>query len=186
MKKIFCASALLLALGLSVFSSCDKVKDLAKVNLNLDNADGEFTIPVLVTTGDVTLGTDDIYVNLDSMIKAQNSQVSAKNIKEVRVKSCELTLSNGDSKNNFSVLESCKLEVKSNTKAEFITLASVSNNPDTEAQSLNLPVNSSLDLKDYFLSANTFSYRVSGKTRKTTDKELNCKVLVKYTITAGL
>jgi hypothetical protein len=186
MKKIFYTLAAFLMIGAIGISSCNKIKELAKVNFNLDNADGEFTIPVIIAAGEATLGTDDIYMNLDSIIKAQNSKVGAGNIKEVKIKSCELTLTNGDSKNNFSALESCKLEIKSNVKADYIKMASVENNPDVASQSLNLPVESSLDLKDYFLSANQFTYRVSGKTRKTTDKELNCKVLVKYTIVAGL
>lgn len=187
MKKImYTFSVFLVAALLLNIYSCDKIKDLAKVNFNMDNSDGEFTIPAIVTVGEASFGTDDIYMNLDSIIKAQNSKVGSNNIKEVKIKSCELTLSNGDSKNNFSALESCMLEMKSNVKPDFIKMAAVSNNPDVEAQTLNLPVESSLDLKDYFLSANQFTYRVSGKSRKTTDKDLNCKILVKYTIVAGL
>jgi hypothetical protein len=187
MKKIIYAfSATLIAAALFNCYSCNKIKDLAKVNFSMDNSDGEFVIPAIVTVGEANLGTDDIYMNLDSIIKAQNSKVGSGNIKEVKIKSCELSLTNGDSKNNFSALESCKLEIKSNVKADFIKMAAVSNNPDVEAQTLNLPVESSLDLKDYFLSANQFTYRISGKSRKTTDKDLNCKILVKYTIVAGL
>lgn len=186
MKKIMYTVAAFLLLGSLSFMSCDKIKELAKVNFNLDNADGEFTIPIIISVGEQSLGTDDIYMNLDSIIKAQNSQVGAANIKEVKLKSCELSLSNGDSKNNFSALESCTLDIKSNVKTEYVRMAGTTSNPDAESQTLNLPVESSLDLKEYFLSANQFSYRISGKARKTTDKELRCKVLVKYTIVAGL
>lgn len=186
MKKIIYTAAALLTLSFATLSSCDKIKSLAKVNFNLDNADGEFNVPALLAIGEVSLGTDDVYINLDSIIKAENGEVGSKNIKEVHVKSVQLTLTNGDAKNNFSALESCKMEIKSNVKTEFVTMASVTNNPDVEAFTLNMPVESSLELKDYFLNANVFSYRISGKTRKTTDKELNCKVLVKYTIVAGL
>lgn len=186
MKKVIYTVAALLMLGTIGFSSCDKIKDLAKVNFNLDNADGEFTIPVIIAVGEQSLGTDDIYMNLDSIIKEQNSKVGAGNIKEVKIKSCELSLTNGDSKNNFSALESCTLDIKSNVKTNFVRMAGTTSNPDVESQTLNLPVESSLDLKDYFLSANQFTYRITGKSRKTTDKELKCKVLVKYTIVAGL
>lgn len=186
MKKFIYTLSALMMIGLIGSTSCNKIKDLAKVNFNLDNADGEFTIPAIVAVGEQSLGTDDIYMNLDSIIKAQNSKVGSSNIKEVKITSCQLSLTNGDSKNNFSALESCTLEIKSNVKTDFIKMAGVSNNPDVEAQTLNLPVESSLDLKNYFLSANQFTYRISGKSRKKTDKELKCKVLVKYTITAGL
>lgn len=186
MKKVIYSLATLLTVGLISFSSCDKIKDLAKVNFNLENADGEFTIPVIVAAGNAQLSTSDIYMNLDSIIKAQNSKLGADNIKEVKISSCDLSLTNGDVDNNFSVLESCMLEIKSNTKTEFVKMANLSNNPDVEAQNLSLPVESSLDLKDYFLSATQFSYRITGKARKTTNKELKGKVLVKYTIAAGL
>ena len=186
MKKAIYSLAALLTIGLVSFSSCDKIKDLAKANFNLENADGEFTIPVILVAGDAQLNTTDIYMNLDSIIKAQNSKLGAGNIKEVKITSCDLNLTNGDAANNFSVLESCMLEIKSNTKTDFVKMANLSNNPDVEAQTLSLPVESSLDLKDYFLSATQFSYRISGKARKTTDKELKGTVLVKYSIVAGL
>lgn len=186
MKKIIYAFSALLLAGVVAFSSCDKVKDLVKVNFNLENASGEFSVPALTAVGEVSLGTDDVYINLDSIIKAQNAEVNSKNIKEVRLTSCELVLQNGDAKNNFSALESCKLQLASNVKPEFITMASVENNPDVVAYTLVLPVDNSLDLKDYFLNATTFSYKVSGKTRKTTDKPLDCKIVVKYNIVAGL
>jgi hypothetical protein len=51
MKKAIYTVAALLMLGTISFSSCDKIKDLAKVNFNLDNADGEFTIPVIIAVG---------------------------------------------------------------------------------------------------------------------------------------
>lgn len=186
MKKIIYASTLLVALGATLLVSCNKLKELAKVNFNLDNADGEFTIPVLTAAANVSISSKDVYLNLDSIIKKQNSEISAANIKEVRLQSCELTLTNGDDVNNFGALESCNLEIASNVKTQYVKMAGVSNNPDKIAQTLSLPVETSLDLKEYFLSANKFSYRISGKSRRATTKELNCKVLVKYTITAGL
>lgn len=185
MKKVFYSITTLL-LSLSLFSSCDKLKDMAKVNFNLENGDATFTMPVITTTGEMTINASNIYINLDSMIKAQNSDLGADNIKEVRIKSCEMTLNNGDEKNNFSAIENCKIELSSNINTDNIEIASVTNNPDVAAQILPLNVNESLDLKAYFMNATEFSYRMSVKTRKTTDKELDCKIIVKYTIVAGL
>jgi hypothetical protein len=173
-------------MGIVGFSSCDKLKDLAKVNFDMDNADGEFSIPIITSIGEQNLGTDDFYMNIDSTIKAQNSEVGSANIKEVKIKSCELSLTNGDSKNNFSAFESCTLEIKSNAKSTFVKMAGTSSNPDVEAQTINLPVESTLDLKDYFVNGSQFTYRITAKTRKKTDKELKCKVMVKYNIVAGL
>ncbi len=182
MKKL-----LFLCTVLAVLSSCDKVKELASVNFNMDSAEGEFTIPVLTTTGTVTFDADQVYINLDSLIKDQNAEVGVGNIKEVRIIECSLELLNGDEQNNFSVLESCKLALASNVNPSFITIAEIKDNPDEANNKLDLPVsNPELELKDYFMNANQFSYRVSGTCRKTTDKELQCRVHVKYRIKAGL
>jgi len=185
MKKITFTSLFLLALGLITCCSCNKIKDLAKINFNLDNADGEFTIPV-IPAGDASLGSAAVYLNLDSIISAQNSKLSASNVKEVHIKTCQLVLLNGDKDNNFSALESCSIKVNSNTKADYITMASVSDNPDQESYTLDMTVDQSVDLKDYFLNANVFTYQVAGKSRKATTKALQCQVKVTYTITAGL
>lgn len=186
MKKLILVSLFALLGVALVSSSCNKLKELAKVNFDLENADGEFVIPIIARTGDVSVNAADIYLNLDSVIKAQNSQVGAKNIKEVHIKSCELMLKNSDAASNFSALESCNLEISSNVKADWVKVAGVDSNPDTESSTLSLNPNNSLELKDYFLSATQFSYRISAKARKTTSKELQCKAIVKYTIVAGL
>lgn len=189
MKKVLLSviTVLILCAGLAGLSSCNKIKDLASVNFTLDNAEGEFTIPVLTTTGTETFNADQVYINLDSLIKDQNQEVNAGLIKEVRIISCSLELLNSDEQNNFSVLESCKLALASNVNPDFITIAEISNNPDEAKDKLELPLsNPELELKDYFISATQFSYRVVGTTRKTTDKELQCRVRVQYRIKAGL
>ncbi len=187
MKKIIhlglwalCISALL------NLSACDKLKEAAKVNLNLSNNDGNFTIPIILNTGQQNVGVDEIYINLDSLIKAQNSKVGANNIREVKITKCQLDLSNGDAENNFSALQSCSMEIKSNVNTAYIKIAGINDNPDVESQSLNLPVESQLDLKDYFLSAHTFGLQLSANARKTTTKELQCQVTIHYTLVAGL
>lgn len=186
MKRILLSLMALTTIGMLTFSSCDKVKGLVKVNLNIENAQGEFDIPAVPGIYDIDITSDDIYINLDSMISAESKEVNSKNIKEVRVKSCKLVLSNGTKDNNFSALQSCKMEIKSNVKKDYITLAEVANNPDTVAYELNLPVNDKLELKDYFLNANTFTYHITGKTRKPVTAPLNCKVVVNYSLVAGL
>lgn len=179
MKKTILAS--LLFLGMASFVSCDKVKDLATISITLDNADGEFTIPVIPVPGSAALGAAEVPVNLDSVIKEQNTQFSTNNIKEVRIKSCELIMLDGNSDNNFSALESCSIQISSDKNTEPQTMAEVSNNPDTEAYTLNLPVNSGVELKSYFLNATRFTYVVTGTARKATDKPIRCQVKVKYT-----
>ncbi|MGC4079338.1 MAG: hypothetical protein QM702_20315 [Rubrivivax sp.] len=186
MKHTLRTTLTLLAIGLFTLSSCNKLKDLAKVTLNIQNEDGEFDIPATSSLIDIVIESNDVHLNLDSMISAQNSKVSSKNVKEVHIKSCQLKLTNGTADNNFSALQSCKLEVKSNVNTTYIALAQMDSNPDSAAYVLNLPVNDQLELKDYFLSANTFSYRISGKTRKPVTAPLHCQIIVNYSLVAGL
>lgn len=187
MKKLHILSIALLSLVLlSGLNSCNKLKDLAKVNINLDNSDGQFTIPIVTTPGTENVMVSDVYINLDSIIKAENEKVGVGNIKEVKLTSCKLNLTNSDASNNFSALQSCYIQVKSNSKSEFTKMASVDNNPDVEASTLDLPVNAGLDLKDYFLNANTFTFSLGITSRKATTKELKGNVVVKYTLVAGL
>lgn len=186
MKRILLSTIALAGIAVFSFSSCNKLKDLAKVSLNIENGQGQFDIPAASGIYDIDIVSEDIYINLDSMISGQNKELSAKNIKEVRVKSCKLVLQDGTKDNNFSALESCKLDIKSNAKKDYVTLAQVANNPDSVAYELNLPVNSNLELKDYFLSANTFTYHITGKTRKALTAPLKCKVIVNYSLVAGL
>jgi hypothetical protein len=178
-----------LALITSVFmlSSCEKLKNLASVNLNLSNTNGEFSIPIISTSGSIDITTENIYMNIDSMIQAEDAAVHAKHIKEVRITGCRLELIDGDRDNNFSAIQSCKMELASNASPDFITIAEIQDNPDVEKYNLELPIsNPDLELKKYFTSSNQFSYKVHATTRKPTTKPLNGKIVVSYKIKAGL
>lgn len=185
MKKLINLSFGLLAITALIFTSCSKLKEKAKVNFNLNSGTIEFAIPTITATGDATLSSKDVYLNVDSIIKANNAQLGAKYIKSVVLNSCTIQMLDGDAQNNFSALQSCKIEFSSNTNTNMITLAEITNNPDVEAYELTFPINSAVNLKDYF-NATNFSYVVKGNARKTTNKDINCKAVIKYTVEAGL
>lgn len=182
--KIF-SLALITAMSISLFSSCDKIKDAIKADINLNPQDMEFTIPIITQTGATTISDVDVQMNIDSIIKANNVKLSSKNIKSVKLKSCTLTMLDGDMSNNFSALEAVSVKFKSNVKTDYTTLIDVTNNPDVEAYSLTVPINTTIDLKDYF-NATSFSYSIGGLARKTTTKEIKCKATLKYSLNVGL
>lgn len=186
MRKYLFTSVLLLAVVGVGLTSCNKLKDALKITLNLSNEDAVLTVPALPDTGSITFTPPAVYLNLDSIIKSENSSLGAGNIKEVKITSCTLSLTNGDENNNFSAIESCKIELASNVKSEFVTIGSVSNNPDVTAYTLELASDNNADLKDYFLNANQLTYRFSIKSRKPTTKELTCKIKVNYKMVVGL
>lgn len=183
-RNIFLALSLFALLAI-VNTSCNKIKEAVKANIELSYADIEFTIPQITATGPATLASKDVYLNVDSIIKANNSKLSTSYIRSVYIKSCVVTMVDGDANNNFSALESCKVDFSSNVNTNLYSLAEITGNPDVEAYTLEIPVNSSVNLKDYF-NATTFSYFLSGNARKTTSKDIMCKATIRYTLEAGL
>lgn len=183
-SNIFFALFVMAALTI-LNTSCNKIKDAVKATITLTSADIEFTIPQITNTGTVSIASKDVYLNVDSIIKATNSKLSASYIKSVNVKSCTITMLDGDINNNFSALESCKCDFSSNVNATLYTIAEITGNPDVEAYTLEIPVNNTVNLKDYF-SATTFTYNVTGTARKTTNKDIQCRATIKYSLEAGL
>jgi hypothetical protein len=185
MKKVLILSAVFLATAGLIFSSCNAIKKKLNIDIDMGSADVEFTIPVISAAGAVNLGQKTVYLNIDSIIKANNDELSMDNIKSVKMQSCTLTLTDGDAANNFSALESCSALFSSNTNNTPVKIASVQNNPDITAYTLVVPVDQNVDLKEYFKST-SFTYTVSGAARKATTKTLNCKANIRFTVNVGL
>ena len=185
MKRNILMTFSLIAILAFTHSSCNKIKEAVKATIGLKSADIEFTIPQITATGPATIANKDVYLNVDSIIKANNSKLNASNIRSVNIKSCTITMLDGDASNNFSALNACKVDFSSNVNTNFYTLAEITNNPDVEAYTLEIPVNATVNFKDYF-NATTFSYKVSGDARKTTSKDIHCKATIEYDLEAGL
>jgi len=186
MKRMkFLVPVMAIVMGVVALSSCNKLKDVAKVNIGLNSKQVDFTIPVIDKTGQMDLAAFDVYVNVDSIIQANNLSVTANNIQSVKITSCDIVMNDGDAQNNFAVLQSGKAELASNTKTDMLTVAELTDNPDVQAYTLSLPVNSNVNLKDYF-NATTFSYKLSGFARRTTSKEIHCTATIHYNLVAGL
>lgn len=184
MKQLLLRNATLVLALSFLMTSCDKLKDAVKVNVAMQTADVDFTIPIQ-PAGTQTLSEFVTVLNVDSAIKANNSSFGASNIKSVKVKSCRIIVLNGDAENQLGVLSAAKMEFASNNKPATVTLANLSNNPDAQATSLELPVDSNLELKEYF-NATSFLYHLSGTTRRATTKALQCRATVKFDVQVGL
>lgn len=166
------------------FASCEKLKDAVKVNVPMQTADVSFTIAPQ-QAGTQTLSDFITNLNVDSVIKANNTQFGVSNIRSVRITSVRITVLNSDIQDHFGVLSDCKMDFSSNNKPTKVTLASLSNNPNANTSVLDLPVNSSLELKEYF-SATAFNYTLSGTTRRAITKTLECRATVKFDVQVGL
>jgi len=170
--------------GFAIFSSCNKTIDGVGINIGMQSATADFTIPVITSTNDTSFVAFNTYLNVDSIIRA-NSSFSANNIKAAKLTSVTVQVNDGDAVNNFGALQSYKVTFSSNNKPDMIVVAQNDNNPDDGATQVSLPVNTSQELKDYF-KASMFSYNISGKMRRATTKELNCHAVIKYNVKVGL
>jgi hypothetical protein len=172
-------------LFLTVATSCNKVKDLISINVSAQSADVDFTIqPAGAGTGVLSQFNTSLYI--DSLIKEQaGKSYGLINIKSVKLESCVLTTSNSDDANSFGNVSACSAEMSSNVNTTMVGIAALTNNPATVASTLNLPVNTTLDLKPYF-GATSFSYKLSGTLVKPITKALTCKATLKYKIEVGL
>jgi hypothetical protein len=172
----------LLALG-TLAPSCSKVKDLITINVPLQTADVQFSItpqPV----GAQTLSTFQFGINIDSVLKVENSSIGTGNIKKVKVKSITLTLTNATQNDNFGALSACEAGLASNTKPDYAVFAGLTSNPETYATTLDIPVKD-VDLKGYF-SSTVLYYKLTGTTRRATTTTLTGKATIKFDIEAGL
>ena len=184
MKIMFRSLGFVALFALSTFlPSCDKVKDLITVNVAMQTADVKFSItPQAVGTQQLSIFQ--FGVNIDSVLKKENSSLSTSNIKKVKVKSITLTLSNATQNDNFGAISACEAGLASNSIPSYTVFAGLTSNPDAYATTLSIPVKD-VDLKDYFNST-TFYYRLSGTMRRATTTTLNGTATIQFDVEAGL
>lgn len=167
----------------TLFTSCNKLKDLVKVNVPLETADVNFSIQPQ-SAGTQALAGFAVVINIDSLLKAENSRLSISNIKKVKITGCKLVLLNSTANDHFGAFSAFEVNLASNTNTNYHKIAGISSNPDAAAVTLDLPV-SDTDLKDYFNST-SLNYQVSGTVRRATTTTLNCKATLTFDIEAGL
>lgn len=190
MKKVlFSLSMLALAGSVSLFSSCDAIKDKVKEEANIDinhswdGADATFEIPVIVNANNTTY-PDTANVPMD--VKAQLEQASAiltmQDIEKVTITSAKLVFNNCDAQNNASNFQSAMVLFYTNTNSETKWVCSNDEIPDVPGEEITLIPDPSINLKEY-LSSSTSVYYVSGvNMRRPTTKALNATLKIKYTM----
>lgn len=172
--------ALAVVLGATVsLQSCTKALQNLHFNLGMQTQTETVTIPV-TPSGTLSVGPVTTTYNVDSFIKASTgNQLGINNIYSVKLASVVLTIVNPDSTNNFANFQSCSASMSSNTNSTPYTL-NISNNPDTYAPSLSLPVDANMELKSYI--GTQFNYNVTGVLRHPVTKPLTCTITFSYNL----
>ena len=155
-------------------NSCNKLGKNLQYDLDMQTATVDVVIPPYSDTTLSISGSQTNYYNIDSFIKANTANLmSVSNITSAKIKSCVLTLQHPSSTINFANFKSCSASfyTNSNTTPFGVTIA---NNPDSYADVLTLPVDTSAELKGYLTNTNKFTYSLSGKLRRPTHDSIHC------------
>ncbi len=172
--------AALLAVSTVYLNSCTKLADLVQYDLNMQTADLDFVIPPFPDTTMTLTGTQTINYNVDSFIKANTKNLlSFNNITSAKVTSCNIVLENASATNNFANFRSCSASFTSNANSTAYNIGAA-NPADAFSSSLNLSVDTTQDLKAYFINANSFNYSLSGSLRRPLTDSLHAHVTMTY------
>jgi len=184
MKIFYRSLGLVAVLALStLLHSCDKVKDAISINIPTQTVTADFYItPQQVGTQQVA--SFEYGINLDSLIKHENTSLGIGNIKSAKIKSVSLTLTNASGSDNFGAFSACEVGLSSSAVATYKVVAGIASNPDNNQTTLDIPVND-IELKDYF-SSTSFTYKLSATIRRATTTTLTGKATIKFDVSAGL
>lgn len=173
------------AIGSSLQFSCDKVKEKLSVNVGLNETEITFDVPARPLAGSTDSTYSEIYtINLDSLIKAESDELGVHNIRSVKINSCQLTLLNPGIK-SFADMEFCKLELSPGNTDMWTTLAQININADQPTTTISVPVNSEVNLKDYF-TTDQLQYRIVSKNRNSIATASRIKAAISFTLKVGL
>lgn len=187
MKKRILFAVGSLMIGALSLQSCSKIADkLAEGksgNISWDGNDIIINVPP-ITDNVVHLATGTFEMDIDSFINANNTTgltIDLSKIDSFKVTSCQLTIQNPTSADNFQDFELSALYFNTNVNTTTATIGEIDNNPDTYASSLSLPTDPTLNLKSYVNDGKVyFNYVLGVKARRNTSTTLQVKIHVTY------
>jgi hypothetical protein len=175
--------------GITVAVASCGLTDAVKVNVPLTASDLEFTIPTASAGSDSATFT--YSVNLDSLVAAQNSSLSTTNITSIKVDSVDIDIISGGSVgNDFDNITSASLDFTSDaTPGTVTTIAPLFTVPNNSGSSLEVPVNSTINLDSYIAAGNVdthFTFKLHAVVGTDITTPIGCSATVHFTVLAGL
>jgi len=186
-KKNTCSFILLasaLVGGLFVTVSCNKGKtNSTQKTEQIVTGNLSFDVPVFVKNGEYDSVTSfNFMINMDSFVKSFDSKYNVENIQNVQLRSCILSVQNGDVNNNVRNFHITNIGITSGTNGYIKRIASATDIPDTAAYFVNLAPLYEHNLASYF-RADSINYRFYANVRRSTSIPLNCKATLSYDMT---
>ena len=181
MKRISLLSLSAIIAILCSMQSCTKIGSLLQYDIPMQS--GNITITIPPTENSITAltagGTNTI--NIDSIIKAHTAgMLGINNITSVKLTSAAMTLQNADANNSFANFQSCFVSFTSNSDNAPYQI-SINDNPNVFTASIELPVDTTAELKNY-ISGSNFSYTTGGQLRAATTKSLTCTITFTFNL----
>ncbi len=178
----FFSKAALMCVAIAGMSSCQKIANNLKYDLNLQTATVNFTIPPCPNTSIEVAGSQTNYYNIDSFIRASTvNTMGVSNITSAKIKSCTITILDPKTAINFANFISCSGSFYSDgNKTPFGV--TVNNNPDVYATELKLPVDTSAELKGYLNNSKQFTYTLRGNLRRPTTDSIHCTATFAFNV----
>ncbi len=139
----------ILAFTVLLTSSCKKLDNLVKVNLELQMAQVPFTIDA--SAAGTTANTGTVHFDVDSAIKANNASFGVGNIKSATIDSVVVTLTDS----TFSGVTNASASFYSDAVLTPVTIAG--SNTGSTSSILTLSSSTTADLTSY-LKATSFTY----------------------------
>jgi hypothetical protein len=179
--------AIFLSLAAVSFSSCDKLKEKLFEAFSTGGGDVDFTIPIVTSTGvENKYATEKIYINVDSIIKAETGGLfSLDNVKKISVESAEIYVNNPDNDNNLANFEGGGVifNTFNPTKNDWNEPMLVASDDlqDAYADYHKMIITENVNLKEH-LRGNEIAYWYVAKARRVTTKPLDCTLKVRLHI----
>lgn len=166
-------------------SSCEKIKELVNVDVPL-TFDYTITIPASPLATDVEIPTVNVMTNVEEIIKDFTKESKIGEIRHVYFSTAtvEVLEESQYEDDNLTSISSFELNMNSTSKSQWISLVNLNSTP-TDPYFLELPVNTTINVKDYFF-ANDFSFNGTVGMTKPTTKEIKCKMTVKVKINVSI
>ena len=182
MKKKFLF--LLLIGSVVVASSCKKLEEATNQNISLTSAEITLSIASKGTSATaVELSSTTSASELDALIKKEAPSFGLKNVKSLKIKTLTATITAGsNATNSFSNLQDISAVISG---AGNPFTASYTGTPSAGSTTLNLTVDSSVDLKD-LISSSSITYTLKGKINTAITNNLTVKLKATYDVVVGL
>jgi hypothetical protein len=186
MKKavlsLFVASGLL-AIGTGMSSCKDAVKDLFNEFIT-SPMEVPFQIEMIpdANTGFISLDSAQVEYDLDQIIRDHTEGAfGIDDADHVYIQDMRLVLNDATSTSNFANFTGVNVAITSNGASSVVSAGTASDIPDTYDTDLDIPVDQSIEMKEY-LRNNTIYYLLYGSNRRATDKVLHGTAYVRFLI----